>query len=410
MIVRGRWLLRPGRPPLDDAAVAVDGAGRIVRVAPWRDVQSDGSPGEPVIDAGDCLLIPGLVNAHTHLALSDLAGRIPSPRSFSAWLKAIVRHGRTRRHDAPAAAVRDGAAQSLVSGVTTVADVSFGGTGAEALVESPLRSTVFVEVFGHSRKQTEPRLAMVVARARALAGLGLSVGLSPHAPYSCGVGAYLAAMAEADRCGWPLTTHLHETRDEIDLYRTGRGPMARWWQLRLMLWLGGFAPPRVSPIRALADAGAFGRPWIVAHGNYLDDAEIDLLRRSGSTVVYCPRSHCYFGHTDHPYRRLIAAGVPVALGTDSLASAPSLSVLDEMRFVASRDGTPPEDLLAMATAAGADALGLGGTVGRLVEGEMADLAALPLGSGETRDPWAALLTCDPVPAGVWIGGRRLVGA
>ncbi len=398
---------------MDDAAVAVDGDGRIVRVAPWRDVQSDGSPGDPVIDAGDCLLLPGLVNAHTHLALSDLAGRLPPPRRFSAWLKAVMRHGRTRSHDAPAAAVRDGAAWSLAAGVTTVADVSFSGAGAEALAESPLRSTVFVEVFGHSRKRhtrPEPRLAMAVARARALAGLGLSVGLSPHAPYSTGVAAYLAAMAEADCCGWPLTTHLHETRDEIDLYRTGRGPMARWWQLRMMLWFGGFTPPRVSPIRALADAGALARPWIVAHGNYLDDADIDLLRRSGSTVVYCPRSHHYFGHTDHPYRRLAAAGVPVALGTDSLASAPSLSVLDEMRFVAARDGAPPENLLAMATAAGADALGLGGTVGRLAEGEVADLVALPLSGGEARDPWLALLTCHPVPTGVWIDGRQVVSA
>jgi cytosine/adenosine deaminase-related metal-dependent hydrolase len=390
---------------MGDPAVVVGDDGRILRAAPWADVRPDVSAAETVIDTGDSLLLPGLVNAHTHLALSDLAGRLPRPRRFSDWLKAIVRHGRTRGPDAPAAAVRQGAALSLAAGVTTVADASFAGAGAEALADSPLRATVFVELFGHDRPKIERSLAMAAARARLLESLGLSVGLSPHAPYTAGPAAYLAAMAEADRSRWPLTTHLHETRDEIDLYRTGRMPLAQWWQLRLMLWRAGFKPPRTSPIFALADAGALARPWVVAHANYLDDAEIDLLRRSGSTVVYCPRSHHYFGHADHPYRRLAAAGVPVALGTDSLASAPSLSILDEMRFLAARDNAPPESLLPMATAAGADALGLGRTVGRLADGELADLVALPLGRHEAADPWQALMTCEAAPAAVWIAGR-----
>lgn len=407
MIVRGRWLLRPGRPPIDDAAVLVRD-GCVAQAGPWTQIKSNADDRE-IVDTGDCLLIPGLVNAHTHLALSDLCGQLPRPKRFTDWLKAIVRHGRTRGPDAAAAAVRDGAARSLAAGVTTVADVSFGGAGAETLADSPLRCTVFVEVFGHSRKQFEPRLAMAAARAQGLASLGLAVGLSPHAPYSTGTRAYLAAMVEAERRGWPLTTHLHETRDEIELYRAGKGMFARWLQLRLILWLGGFKPPRVSPIQALADAGTLARPWIVAHGNYLDDAEMGLLRRNGSTVVYCPRSHDYFGHADHPYRRLLAAGVPVALGTDSLASAPSLSILDEMRLVAARDGTSPETLLTMATAAGADALGLGGVTGRLAEGEQADLVALPADDAATADPWDALVAGDAAPVGVWIGGRRVVG-
>jgi aminodeoxyfutalosine deaminase len=234
------------------------------------------------------------------------------------------------------------------------------------------------------------------------------VGLSPHAPYSAGVAAYVAVMREAAAHGWPVTTHLHETLAEIALYATGRGEFKSWLLVRAALLLSGFRHSGRSPIQTLAAAGFFTQPVLVGHGNYLDDGDIDILRRSGSTVVYCPRSHDYFGHRHHPYARLLAAGVPVALGTDSLASAPSLSILDELRFLHERDPQlPPDTLLAMATSAGADALGRQGEAGRLATGEAADFVAIA--APEIDDnPYAALLNPGAAVRGVWTSGTPMV--
>jgi len=234
------------------------------------------------------------------------------------------------------------------------------------------------------------------------------VGLSPHAPYSAGVDAYTALAREADARGWPVTSHLHETRSEIELYVKGRGEFRRWPLTGIELLLGRFRPSGKSPIRTLADAGFFARPVLAAHGNYLDDKDIEILRRSRSTVIYCPRSHDYFGHERHPYPRLLASGAAVALGTDSLASSPSLSILAEMRFLHRLDPDLPGDiLLTMATAAGADALGRGGRAGRLVEGEDADLVALTPTDGADGDPYELLLEGAAHSARVWIRGEEI---
>jgi len=409
VIVRGRWLLRPERPPIENAALVVDN-GCVVEAGPWPQISPHLAAGR-IIDPGDAILIPGLVNAHTHLSLGDLRGQLPEPKRFTDWLGSIMKHGRTRDASAAEAAVGRGVAESLAAGVTTLAEISYDGAGAATLAESPLWSTMFVELFGHSRKRIDSRMAAALEQLATLPiGERFRAGLSPHAPYSAGVDAYMAAAHEADRRGLPLATHLHETPAEIELYLTGKGEFSRWLPLRAMLLAARFKPPGKRPIQVLDEAGFFDHPRLVAHGNYLDQADIDVLRRSRSTVVYCPRSHDYFGHTDHPYRRLMAAGVPVALGTDSLASSPSLSILDEMRFVHRRDGeTPPEELLEMATANGADALGRGGQVGRLTEGQEADLLAVRPAGRPGTDPYESLLSAEARVIGVWICGRQVVG-
>jgi len=409
VIVRGRWLLRPERPPIENAAVVVDDDGRLVEVGPWSQISPHVAAGR-VIDPGNAILIPGLVNAHTHLGLSDLREKFPPPKRFTDWLKVLVKHVRGRDPPAAASAVRSGLAESAACGITTLAEVGFESTDADALEQSPLRVTFFAELIGHGGP-TAKRFVDVLGRSEELAARGrLQVGLSPHAPYSTGIQTYVAAAEEAGRRNWPVCSHLHETRDEIELYLSGKGEFQRWLALRAILLAARFKPPGARPIQALDEAGFFNRPVLVAHGNYLDQADIEVLRRSRSTVVYCPRSHDYFGHADHPYRRLMAAGVPVALGTDSLASSPSLSILDEMRFVHQRDGEmPPEKLLEMATSSGADALGHTGRVGRLVEGEEADLAAVRPAGRPGTDPYESLLATESRVIGAWVCGRQVAG-
>jgi cytosine/adenosine deaminase-related metal-dependent hydrolase len=225
--------------------------------------------------------------------------------------------------------------------------------------------------------------------ARAASG-GVAVGLAPHAPYSTGPAVYAAARRQADARGWPVTTHLHETEGEIAFTERGEGPFCDWMR-RLRVLPRGWRPPGLRPIPMLAEAGFFDGPVLVAHGNYLTDEEIGILARSGSTVVYCPRSHAFFRHADHPWRRLRAAGANVALGTDSLASCPTLSMLDEMRFLLAREpDADPRAILAMTTVGGARALGLADRLGDIREGfsaEMCLIGPLP----ETDEPLRAVL-------------------
>jgi cytosine/adenosine deaminase-related metal-dependent hydrolase len=408
MILRARWLLRPAAPPIENAAI-VTRDGRVVEACAWSDLVGP-TIGRRVTDLGDAILVPGFVNAHTHLRLSHLRGQFPRPKNFVDWLSVVVKATWNEKPETIGDAVSAGAAESLAAGVTALADTSYDGRGEEALAEFPIRSTVFVEVYGHTKKQSAARLASAVAAAARLeTEQQLRVGLSPHAPYTAGPLACLAAAREAAARGWPITMHLHETPDEIELYVTGRGAFKKSLITKVILAASRFKPSGRSPIQTLAAAGFFSRPVLAAHGNYLDDADIGILRASGSTVVYCPRSHDYFGHTGHPYRRLLAAGVPVALGTDSLASSPSLSILDELRFLRARDPElPGEVLLAMATAAGADALGLGGLTGRLAKGEEADLVAVGSPRAATEEPYAALFDAGATVDKVWIRGTEVV--
>jgi cytosine/adenosine deaminase-related metal-dependent hydrolase len=199
----------------------------------------------------------------------------------------------------------------------------------------------------------------------------------------------------ADTRGWPVSTHLHETQDEIAFVERGEGSLHSWLSL-LQFLPRDWRPPGVRPIRMLADAGFFSGPVLVAHANYLTDDDIAVLAASGSSVAFCPRSHAFFKHADHPWRRLLAAGVNVCLGTDSLASCPSLSVLDEAKFLFAQGGAEPRVLLAMATRRGARALGLEAVTGDLREGLAAEFCLLEPAAG-TREPLAAILAGESGP-------------
>jgi cytosine/adenosine deaminase-related metal-dependent hydrolase len=159
--------------------------------------------------------------------------------------------------------------------------------------------------------------------------------------------------------------------------------------LRLRILPADWRPAGVRPIRMLADAGFFRGPVLVAHANYLTDDDIAVLAASGSSVAFCPRSHAFFKHRDHPWRRLLAAGVNVCLGTDSLASSPSLSVLDEARFLFAQGGAEPQVLLEMATRRGARALGLETEIGDLRAGLRPEFCAVAV--PRTGEPLEAIL-------------------
>lgn len=389
-IYRARWVIPSAGPIIDDGAVvAVD--GRIARVGPWRHIEPHVAPADTVEHFPDAAILPGFVNAHTHLGLSDMAGKFRPTTNFTAWIGRLTARLWARSKDAARRAVRLGMDQSLAAGTVAAADLAHDPTFDVPAEEARGRWTIFRELFRFGPAGLAGVEKAVATLGQRPASDTMRVGLAPHAPYTAGIEVFQAARREAKARGWPVSTHLHETQDEIAFTERGEGTLCEWMR-RLRVLPAGWRPTGRRPIAMLAEAGFFSGPVLVAHANYLTDDDIAVLAASRSSVAYCPRSHAFFGHADHPWRRLLAAGVNVCLGTDSLASSPSLSILDEARYVFAHDpGADPKAILEMATRRGARALGLAQEIGDLGEGLAAALCVVGPLAG-TDDPLAAILS------------------
>jgi cytosine/adenosine deaminase-related metal-dependent hydrolase len=360
-----------------------------------------------IVERPHALLLPGLVNAHSHLDLTDV-GPQPFGGNFLQWIGKI----RALRRDADynvAHAVTLGAAASRAAGVLTVGDIAgwaAPGLVRRALAASPLRGVSFVELLGFAgepRAEAERQLLRLdTAADEQLDGRGgLRVGLQPHAPYSTAFEVYRQAVDLAVRRGLPLSTHLAETLDEQQFVSGATGPFRDFLEA-IGQWSAGLesAYGRGSrPVAWLEPLLTRGR-WLIAHANYVGDAEIARLAEFGVSVAYCPRASEYFGHHDHPYRRMLEAGVNVCLGTDSIICHGSLSILAEMRRLRRRDGVDPRTLLAMGTTHGAQALGYDPREATLLPGAEGGVIAVDYDGLTIAEPWsswAALLDADGEP-------------
>ncbi len=384
--LRAAYILPHRDKVIEKGQVVVSGS-RIVEVGGYPSGAGQGK----VVDFGDAVVIPGLVNAHTHLELSDLRGKLPPPKSFTQWLGHIVAFRRKEAGRPLDHAVEKGVTLSLESGTTTVADVSSTGDSLRVLPNLPIRKRVFKEVICF-----EPgKVAGVMEEAiRELSGLKNAVGaycntpllyagLSPHAPYTACPKLYLGCALFARGSDLLLCTHVCETLEEVEFLREGTGSFAL--MLRALNMLGDWKPPGMYPLEYLKATGALTATvsWLLVHCNYLNEKDIKVIEETRSNVVYCPRSHRYFGHTGHPFQELLRRGINVALGTDSLASNQSLSILEEMKFLHDNyPGLDPVEIFSMATDRGARALGLGERVGRLIPDMEADIAVIELSRGD----------------------------
>ena len=402
LTIRARYLASPGGPVIENAAVTVRD-GRLLHVGPFS------AAGGGVVDYEDAVLLPGFVNAHTHLELTGLAGRIPPGRSLADWLGRLVGElrGGLAGPEAMRNAVQPGIRMSLAAGVTTVGDISASpAVTRPILAASELAAVSFGEVIaiGRRRRMLDERLAAALGFASPRPDF--VVGLSPHAPYTVEPAAmrHCAAAARAHRM--PLCVHAAESTEEAEFTRHAAGPLAD--HLRALgLWDEGITPTGMGPIELIDAAGLLTPATVIAHANYASGADIGRLASSGASVAYCPRTHAAFGHQPHSFRALRAAGVNVCIGTDSLASNPDLSILGELRFLRARH--PDVDamtLLEMGTHCGAKALGLDGQVGRLAPGLRADIVVLPLEGGR-KPRWDGVFESDSTPRAVCVAGRRL---
>jgi cytosine/adenosine deaminase-related metal-dependent hydrolase len=308
--------------------------------------------------------------------------------------------------------------ESLASGVSVIGEIATVANRASILdpQSSLLGLTIFLEVIGFSKARAASVLAATAQRIEA-ARSGLlaprrSLGLSPHAPYTVSPELLQNLIALASEQDLPVAMHLAESAEEIELLSAGTGPLQELLDERSM-WDPSVLSRGSRPLDYLKWLSAAPRALVI-HGNYLDGEEQAFLASHADrmSLVYCPRTHAYFGHPPYPLAQLLAAGVHVAMGTDSRASNPDLSVLGEMRHVArTHPDVAPSTILRLGTLSGAEALGRADRVGSLTPAKLAHLVAVPLvaagGSKSTpEDLLAALLSAGDAPTGVWIGGQK----
>lgn len=381
MILRARVVLPISRPPIEDGAVLVSG-NRIAQVGRWADFSAHAAEG--VVDLGETILMPGLINAHCHLDYTDMSGLMPPQKSFTDWIRLMLATKSGWNYSEYAESWIRGAHMLVKTGTTTVADF-------EAVPEllpdvwstTLLRVISLLEMTG-VKSRRDPRAILLdnVKHIRTLPGGRCRPGLGPHAPYSTALDLLKLAADTARRRHWPLSIHVAESQQEFEMFMRGRGVMFDWLKRnhRDMSDCG-----QRSPVRHLDRCGVLGENCLAVHVNYLADGDANLIASRKTSVVHCPRSHRYFGHEKFPFNTFTKANVNVCLGTDSLATVykkpkqtVELNMFDEMQaFAANNPRVAPEKILQMATVNGARALGRTGQAGEISEKALADLIAIP---------------------------------
>ncbi|HVX84609.1 MAG TPA: amidohydrolase family protein [Phycisphaerae bacterium] len=364
------------------------------------------------------LLLPAFVNAHTHLELSYLRAADLAATHFTRWVANLM-----AAYPPPdqlpsviANATRAAIHASLDAGVSTLGDISRHPHFTRPILSTgPLRTLSFGEIvsLGKMRQRLDPLLANAMDTSHA--SPHLHIGLSPHAPYTVESSALARIVTAALAHKVPIAIHLAELADETPFLRDLSGPLGKDWDLLLKLDILDAAIPTHpdGPIPWAADAGLLQAsshiPILLAHVNYCSDHDLSLLAASQASVAYCPRTHAYFGHPPtHRYRDMLAANINLCLATDSLASNPDLSPLNEARFLYDRDHTDPLTLLQMITLNPARALGLAHLTGSLTPNKSADLVHFPLSSSpQSSNPLHTLLQSNAPPSTLYLAGTRV---
>ncbi|MCA9111258.1 MAG: amidohydrolase family protein [Planctomycetaceae bacterium] len=367
--LRARWLFPVDGPPIEDGLITIE-SGRIVSL--------NSGPDASAIDLGNVAIIPGLVNTHTHLEFSDLTRPLIPAQPFPEWIRSLVGHRQQRPADRREAIDR-GLRECVSTGCTLIGEIATDDTTVERLSAGTPQGAVFRELLGIGDEAYTERLE--IARqflGQASSSLYVIRGLSPHAPYSLSEEFFRQLIDLAVERESPVAMHLAETHEELELLRQGTGLLAEMLK-DFGVWRDRFWMPGGSVGAYLEELSRAGQALVV-HGNYLNIEEIEFLATQPQmTVVYCPRTHHFFGHRNHPWRRMLESGVNVALGTDSRASNPDLNLWAELRFLAERHPEVPQStLLELATVNGARALGVSDETGTLTAGKQADLAVVRL--------------------------------
>jgi cytosine/adenosine deaminase-related metal-dependent hydrolase len=372
------WILPIGEPPIRDGWLAVD-RGRVAAFgAAGKRVLADGAQ---VVDLGDVAVMPGLVNAHTHLELSYLRDEVPPASAFVTWVRGVMK-ARRERPDPGGREILDAVEAALVEsaacGTAIVGDISNTLVTFGPLTRSSLAAVVFHEIIRFNTPDPAGVVAAAIAAVEALAPTErVRASLAAHAPYSVAPLVLRAIRQAVDRDPFaPCSIHLSESAEEIEFIRTGGGP---WRALleEIGSWDPAWVPPGGTPVQFLDESGFLDGRVLAVHGVQMTVADLDRLVARGTTLVTCPRSNGHTGAGAPPLEDFYNYGVKVAVGTDSLASAPDLNVFAELATMRALAPTvSAAALLDSATRQGARALGFDADYGTIEPGKSGRLLAV----------------------------------
>ncbi len=375
MIIRARVVVTMDGPPIENGAVVV-ARNRFVEVGTFPQIAKNHSR-EEIVDLGDHALLPGLINAHCHLDYTCLRGTIPRPKSFPDWIRAINDKKAKLSADDYIQSIKDGFAEAKRYGTTTIANLT-AFPELVSRIESPIRTWWFAELID---VRDPTRSAELVDQAVDFLKSQEHWGLAPHAPFTASENLYRCCEQIAMDRNVLLTTHLAESHEEMEMFREAKGQLFHFLTKigRSMTDCGTRTPVGEFLERTRAIEG--NRPYLAVHLNELTGTDLERLAefRQSFSVVHCPRSHKYFGHSAFHFQTLGELGFNVCLGTDSLASNDDLSLFAEMRaFQKEFPGITPEKILEMVTVNPARALDQGSELGKIRRGFVADMIAVPI--------------------------------
>lgn len=400
------WLLPMDGPPVHLGAVLIGADGRVLEVGPDaavsrpQDAESSQWP--------DAVILPGLVNTHTHLELTGFAGKAQED-DFPSWIRRIRALKAERSTEAFLEAARAGLAACHRAGVTTVADTGDSGTVIQALAEAGGSGVAYHEVFGPHPDQLQESLAGLhrrLAELKPFVSPRVRLGLSPHAPYTVSAPLYAAVARLAEREGLPVAVHLAESEAESELVHEASGPFAEAWGAR------GIPLPELpgrSPVAMLEELGILAERTLAIHVVQVGPADVARLARTGASVAHCPLSNRRHAHGTAPLAAFLDAGLRVGVGTDSEASVGPLDLLAEARAARTLAGLGALDALRLVTSGAALALGMAGEVGVLRPGAWGDVVVVAVGDPETPEhTLEAVLASGPADVRETVLGGRTV--
>lgn len=400
-------LLVVDRETMLDNAVVIAHEGRVREILPAESATKIRA--DKKVDLASHIFHPGYVNAHCHLELSFLKGKLAPGMRFTDWIAAVVKRKANISPSRAGSAARNAIMSLIRSGTTCVGDISSSGVAASGILSSGLRAVIYHEAIGFDPAMAGVKLKeMVDGVERAQGSEIVTHGVSPHAVYSVS-GALMRAVSDyAAARGKPLAIHLAETPEEAVFSKKGTGPFLDLLSKLKIKVPGG--SPRMAPVKAVEQAGALNGAALI-HVNHPERGDTARIKKAGASVVVCPNSNRWFGRSaaGHPLREMMDKSIPVALGTDSLASNLVLDMAGEMR--AALEDFPflsPSDVFHMATIGGAEALKLPDGCGSLRVGAPLDAVAVrSQGWGVRRGfPWDIMKPGRDVSM-VFVSGRKL---
>ena len=387
-----RWLIPVEGAPIEYGALLIGPEGRVQAVGPDSSVprHSDAL----AEDFGNAVILPGLINTHTHLELTGFAGQVPE-LEFPAWIRRLRELKTTRTPVEYLAAARRGLAACYAGGVTTIADTGDTGAAIQVLAEAGGSGLAYQEVFGPDPGRAAESLALLRARVtvmRQWSGNRVRIGVSPHAPYTVSGALFRAVSAWSHVEDLPLAVHIAESPAETAFLADGSGPFALAWEARGIPLPGTLG---LSPVAWLAEHGALTERTLCIHAVQLGPGDIDRLADSGAAVAHCPLSNQAHRHGAAPLDAMLQAGVRVGIGTDSEVSVGRLDLLAEARAARSQARLTADAMIELCTLGGARALGLARETGSLRPGKWGDCVVIRLTKAdEGSSPAEAVLASD----------------